>query len=88
MASEARPRVHLDELRSALEQVLQRHFQRLPRIRCVRRRRSAYSSSYPIDNVDIELDRDQRLRLVLKNLSPASLLFTAQQVRPDRKSVV
>lgn len=69
-------RIHTDELRAALEDVLAR------RVKSLHRRLSNYSSSYTIENLDVELARGQRLRLVLKDLSPASLLDTAQKIRP------
>ena len=75
-------RIHFDELRAALEHVLSHYSKGRRRIKSFRRRRSVYSSSYPIENIEVELDRGQKVRLVLKDLSPASLLLTAQQVRP------
>ena len=82
MKPESRHRVHLDELHDALEGVLSQYFGARRRIKKLRRRLSVYSSSYTIENLEVELDRGQRLRLVLMDLSPASLLTTAQQVRP------
>src|SRR6266511_4312995 len=82
MEPQARHRVHIDELRTALEQVLSQYFGARRRVKKLRRRLSVYSSSYTIENLEVELDHGQRLRLVLKDLSPASLLLTAQQVRP------
>ena len=69
-------RIHTDELRAALEDALAR------RVKSLHRRRSNYSSSYPIENLDVGLARGRKLRLVLKDLSPASRLATAQKVRP------
>lgn len=77
-----RHRIHLEELNAALDQVLQEHFGARRRIKRWRRRLSVYSSSYTIENLELELDRGGPLRLVLKDLSPASLLSTAQRVRP------
>lgn len=82
MENNARRRIHTEELHAALEQVLSEHFQARRRIKKLRRRLSAYSSSYTLENLEVELDRGQRLSVVLKDLSPASLLLTAQQVRP------
>jgi hypothetical protein len=75
-------RIHRDELHGALEQVLSEHFEATCRIRKLGRRRSAYSSSYIIENLAVELEGGRRLSLVVKDLSPASLLTTAQKVRP------
>src|SRR5437016_1380988 len=65
-------RIHTDELRAALEQVLSHYFEVRRRIKSLRRRRSVYSSSNTIENIEVELDRGQRVRMVLKDLSPAS----------------
>ena len=69
-------RIHTDELRAALEDVLAQ------RVKSLHRRLSNYSSSYTIETLDVELARGPKLRLVLKDLSPAALLSTAQKVRP------
>ncbi len=82
LASDPEHQVGPDELRGALEEVLQRHFRRPRRVRQLQRRRSDYSSSYTIDDLDVLLDQDQSLQLVLKDLSPSSLLQMARQVRP------
>src|SRR6476646_5400327 len=71
-----------DELRGAVEQVLSQHFGASRRVKSLRRRRSAYSSSSIIENLEVGLDSGRRLRLVFKDLSPRSLLLTASQVRP------
>lgn len=72
-----------EELRESLELNLSRHYGARRSIKQFRHRRSVYSSSAVIENIDLELDRGLRLRLVLKDLSPASLLPTARAVRPD-----
>jgi hypothetical protein len=82
MKSKSQPRVHLDQLHFVLERELPHHFGRRCRIQKLRRRRSPYSSSYPIENLKVDLDGGQQLHLVLKDLSPASMLETARQVRP------
>jgi hypothetical protein len=69
-------------LSAALEQALARHFGAPRRLHRLRRRVSAYSSSCTIENLEVELDRGQKLRLVFKNLSPAALLEGAKRVRP------
>ena len=76
MSHEARHRIHTDELRATLEQVLGQ------RVKSLRRRLSAYSSSYTVENLDVTTTRGKKLRLVLKDVSPPSVLATAQQVRP------
>ena len=75
-------RVRDDDLRLALEQVLSEHFARLCPITVLRRRRSNYSSSCCIENLEVELAHGQRLSLVFKDLSPTALLETAHEVRP------
>ena len=76
MSNETRHRIHGDELRAALERVLKQ------RVKLLRRRLCAYSSSYTVENLDVILARGKKLRLVLKDVSPPSVLATAQQVRP------
>jgi len=70
------------ELVSALAEVLAKHFGRPRTIVHLRRRISPYSSSSTIENLEVELDGRQRLRLVLKDLSPDSTLTAARTVRP------
>ncbi len=82
MSSKAKPAVPTDELRAVLQRVLSRHFAAPQRIKNLRRRRSSYSSSHTIENVEVELENQVRLRMVFKDLSPGSLLTDAQQVRP------
>ncbi len=76
MSNETRHRIHADELRAALEQVVGQ------RVRSLRRRLSAYASSYTVENLDVTVARGKKLRLVLKDVSRPSVLATAQQVRP------
>jgi hypothetical protein len=76
------PRVSGGELLDAVHTVLTPHFRALRRIKSLRRRRSAYSSSSTLENLDVQLDTGKRLRLVFKDLSPRSQLITARQVRP------
>jgi aminoglycoside phosphotransferase (APT) family kinase protein len=81
---QARPTaaIPVSELQRSLEQVLSVHFRRPQRIRSLRRRISSYSSSFVIENLELELEAGQHLRLVLKDLSPKSMLPTARAVRP------
>ncbi len=82
MSPHTRQRVPSEDLRRTLEPVLAEHFRSTCRIRRLRRRVSAYSSSCPIENLELELDGGARLRFAFKDLSPASLLPTARDVRP------
>ena len=52
-------------------------------VRHVSRRRSRYSSSYTIHNLQVVLDQGERFSLVLKDLSPSALLEEARGVRPS-----
>jgi len=72
-----------EQLQEELEGVLAAHFGKRRRIRNVLRRRSRYSSSYPITNLRVEMETGERLSLVLKDLSPCSLLEEARDVRPE-----
>jgi Ser/Thr protein kinase RdoA (MazF antagonist) len=76
MSNETRHRIHGDELHRALAGVLPQ------RVKSFRRRLSAYSSSYTVENLEVTLARGKKLRLVLKDVSPAATLATTQQVRP------
>ena len=82
MSSRAKSAVPIDELRAVLERTLSRHFAVPQRIKNLGRRRSSYSSSHTIENLEVELKNQVRLRMVFKDLSPGSLLADAQQVRP------
>ncbi len=82
MESETRQRIHRDELRTTLESMLSLHFGAPRRIRTLRRRLSTYSSSYIIENLRIELPGGRTLDLVLKDLSPSSIMTTADRIRP------
>jgi thiamine kinase-like enzyme len=75
-------RVSSDELAGELQQVLSRYFGAPRKILSLRRRRSNYSSSYTIENLEVELDRGKCLSLVFKDMGPASLLNAARDVRP------
>src|SRR6266853_1134112 len=83
MKTNGRHTLAREELHQALEQVLSRYFKAPSRIGNLRRRTSAYSSSSTIENLDVRLERGARLHLVLKDLSPASQLPGARNVRPQ-----
>jgi Ser/Thr protein kinase RdoA (MazF antagonist) len=70
-------------LHPEIEKLLTEFFGRPQRIQSLRRRRSRYSSSYTIQNIEIKLVNGRTLRLVLKDLSPTSLLKAARKVRPE-----
>jgi hypothetical protein len=70
------------ELREALEGVLARQVDGGGGIRRWRHRMWAYSSSWTLENIEAELEDGGTVRLVLKDLSPGSLLSTARRVRP------
>jgi hypothetical protein len=76
-------RVSGDLLRDELQRVLSLYFGAPRHIRGLRRRRSTYSSSYTIENLEVELGHGRHLSLVFKDLSPTSLLEEAQHVRPQ-----
>lgn len=70
------------ELRLALEQVLSSEGGTDCRIQTLRRHLCPYSSTYPIENLEIELEPGLLLSVIFKDLSPAARLSTAQKVRP------
>jgi hypothetical protein len=72
----------IDEVGQELERLLATHFGATRRIRRLRRRRSRYSSSCPILNLELEFDNAEHLSLALKDLTPSSLLEEARKVRP------
>ena len=76
-------RIAGEDLREELEIILSDYFGEKREILGLRRRRSSYSSSYTIENLEVELDKAKPLRLILKDLSPTSLLSEARDVRPQ-----
>ena len=82
MNSDARQRIDFALLRPALEELLNRQRATPAAITSLRRRLSDYSSSYTIENLSVDLTDGTHLQLVLKNLSPDSVLQTARKVRP------
>ena len=77
------PRLTGEELREGLERALTEHFQASRRVTKLRRRLSAYSSSSTIETLNVHLERGRPLDVVLKDLSPGSMLPTARKVRPQ-----
>src|SRR5437660_12438477 len=76
------PNVSTEELRSVLEQLLSEHFKSDPRIVRIDRRPSQYHSSFPIEELDVEVDDGLILQLILKNLSAEALLEEARRAKP------
>jgi aminoglycoside phosphotransferase (APT) family kinase protein len=83
MLCETKYRVTTEEIRAVLEEVLSEHFEAPQKILRLNRRRSAYSSSYAIENLDVELSGQERRRLVLKDTSPSAVLAFEHHVRPS-----
>jgi thiamine kinase-like enzyme len=83
MLGETKYRVSTEEIRTVLEEVLSEHFVAPRKILRLNRRRSAYSSSYAIENLDVELGGHERRRLVLKDTSPSAVLAFEHHVRPS-----
>jgi aminoglycoside phosphotransferase (APT) family kinase protein len=70
------------ELLSALEAALAAHSALPTPIVLLNRQVSPYSSSYPLEELSIELADRRTLPLIFKNLSPAALLPAAAQAKP------
>ena len=70
------------ELRAVLEQLLTRHFGTERSIAGLKRRRSSYSSSFIIEELDVRMEDGTILELMFKNLSPDAMLEDARRVRP------
>jgi hypothetical protein len=68
--------------RAQLEEILSRHFRHRHRIVELRRRRSPYSSSFAIDELDVYLNNGRHLPLVVKDMSQNAMLDDARRVRP------
>lgn len=71
------------ELMAALEAGLSRHFSRTQTIRKMKRRLSAYCSSYHIENLDVTLDDGRLLQLVFKDVSADALIPDCRTVKPE-----
>src|SRR5437870_3890003 len=70
------------ELLAALEHELSRHFGARRGIARLERRFSDYSSSFPIEELDVRLDDGRTLQLMFKNLSREAMLEEASRIRP------
>ncbi|MBI1176476.1 phosphotransferase [bacterium] len=82
MTTEVLIRIPREELDTALRSVISEHFARSVRLIDWRRRLSRYSSSCPIENLQVSVRPGGELRMVLKDSSPGSLMSTARKVRP------
>ena len=71
MSATSISRIQTDEIRASLAQVLARYFEFPRRIGRLTRRRSAYSSSYALENLEVELDGVDTVRLVMKDVRDA-----------------
>ncbi len=70
------------ELRAALERALNSYFGTPNRIVELRRRPSAYSTSFVLEELDVHLDDGMSLQLIFKDLSWRALLESARRVKP------
>jgi Phosphotransferase enzyme family len=70
------------DLRQVLGEELSAYYGRPRRVERMGRRVSEYSTSFTIEELDLDLDHGEQLRLVFKDLSWQSLLGEARQVRP------
>lgn len=82
MAFQQSPEIAVDALRETLQVILSERLGRRQRVVQLRRRRSAYASSCPITNLSVVLEGGRTFDLVFKDLSPASELPTAREIRP------
>jgi Phosphotransferase enzyme family len=71
------------ELQRQLEHRLASHFGRRRAIVALVRRLSPYSSSFPVEELDVRLEDGAELQLVLKDLSAAAISPTARRARPE-----
>ena len=74
-------RVRVDEIRAALEEILRIYYRSPCAVCALHRRRSLYSSSCSIENLQAHLASGERLRLVFKDTSPGALAAFGQNVR-------
>jgi hypothetical protein len=71
-----------DDLAATLSAVLSGHFGRPVRVAGVERRRSDYSSSFALDELDVRLADGATVPVVLKDLSRPAILEGARRARP------
>src|SRR5690242_1310923 len=70
------------DLAATLADLLGRHLGRPVRVAAVERRRSDYSSSFALDELDVRLGDGTTVPLVLKDLSRPAILERARRARP------
>jgi hypothetical protein len=73
---------HIPDLKSALEESLAVHFGRTRKVRRLERRPAPYRSSFPLEDVDVELADGTVLPLVLKELNAEALSEEARKAKP------
>jgi hypothetical protein len=71
-----------DELEAALGSVLSRHFGGRRCVARLARRSSDYSSSFPLEELDVKLEDGAVLELMFKNVSWHALLEQARRAKP------
>lgn len=71
------------ELREGLTRVLSEHFGRTSQMLELTRRPSPYTSSFPIEELDVVLEGGVSLRLIFKDLSSGALSEGARRAKPS-----
>jgi aminoglycoside phosphotransferase (APT) family kinase protein len=71
-----------DQLGALLESVLGRHFGAPRRAARVTRRQSDYSSSFPLEELDVLLEDGTELEMMLKSVGRQALLEVARRAKP------
>jgi hypothetical protein len=77
------PSAQSSELRLHLEERLDRHFGRRCSIVELEHRRCPYTSSFPVEEIDVRFADRSELHLVMKDLSSQAMAEQARCVRPD-----
>jgi Phosphotransferase enzyme family len=78
-----RPRVDTDELQQTLQELLIQSTG-LPRtIKRLERRRSPFTTSFPLEELTVFFDDGEQLELLFKSLSPRALASAARRVKPS-----
>ncbi|HJZ60483.1 MAG TPA: aminoglycoside phosphotransferase family protein [Gemmataceae bacterium] len=73
---------HTGDLTATLAALLDRHLGRPVRVAGIERQRSAYSSSFALDELEVRLEDGTAVSLVLKDLSRSAILEGARRARP------
>lgn len=82
MTAPGAPVAHRPELAGSLEAALTVHFARPCRIVALTRRPYVYSTSYLLEELDVQLDDGTRLELLFKDLTTAGMLEGAHTHKP------